>query len=97
MARTTYFVHVRLQQCAQVMGDANAQRLLARHERQAACKGHDDLMASRAHLLLIGLHGKVLEDQLTTGDAGNGHRAFHNRCNDLMAQETPIEREREKR
>ena len=72
-----------LQQRAHVGLARDAQRLLARDERQRAGEGLRHQLRSLLHPRLIWLHGKVFEHELAGRDAGNRHRALDDWLNDL--------------
>mmetsp|Transcript_31855 Transcript_31855/g.101476 ORF Transcript_31855/g.101476 Transcript_31855/m.101476 type:complete len:381 (-) Transcript_31855:327-1469(-) len=72
-----------LQQLAQLVGQAHAQRLLARHHGQGPDEAAHHQVRGAAHSVLVGLHRKVLEDELARGHARDGHAPLHHGGDDL--------------
>ena len=68
---------------ARVRGDTHAQRLLARDEREAPSHGLRHVVRGGAQARLVGLHRKVLADELARRDARDRDRALDNRRDDL--------------
>ena len=71
------------EEVADVGHHAQAERLLARHERERAREVLHHEMRRRAHLGLVALHGEILHREFTSRDAGDRDRAFDDGRDDL--------------